>query len=58
MKLDYEDLRAALTRAMAMALEVYEENKANGSTIQSVSFDSGRYDGLKQSIEILDQMAR
>lgn len=47
-------LRAKLEEAKADALRVYEANKATGS--HSTAYDSGRYDGLKQAIEILDSL--
>ena len=56
MRIEYSELRSRLVRARDNALETYKTNKANGSTIQSVSFDSGRYYGLKESIELFDAM--
>jgi ParB family chromosome partitioning protein len=47
-------LRAKLEEAKADARRVYEANKAAGSS--STAYDSGRYDGLKQAIEILDSL--
>ena len=49
-----ERLRAKLEEAKADALRVYEANKTAGSP--STVYDSGRYDGLKQAIEILDSL--
>jgi hypothetical protein len=46
-------LRDHLKAAEADALRVYEANKDTPSE----AFDSGRYDGLKQAIEILDDIA-
>lgn len=51
---ELEKLRKTLTEAMADALRVYETNRDRGAPPQSVAFDSGRYDGLKQAIELLD----
>ena len=46
-------LRDRLEAAKADALQVYEAEKSKPSG----AFDSGRYDGLKQAIEILDTIA-
>jgi hypothetical protein len=35
------------------ALRVYKANKAGGSGLESVAFDAGHYEGLKQAIEIV-----
>lgn len=43
--------------AHADALRVYELNKEYGAPGQSVAFDSGRVDGLKQALEILARLA-
>lgn len=51
-----QDARRALVDARDDALRVYEANRAGGSPGQSVAFDSGRYDGLKQAIETVDAM--
>jgi hypothetical protein len=50
-----ERLRAELEAAMADARRVYEADKAAGGL--SSAYDSGRYDGLKQALEILDKFA-
>jgi hypothetical protein len=55
MKDKYIECRNALVMALEDAGRVHDENKAHGSSVQSVAFDSGRYDGLKQAIEILDR---
>jgi len=52
---ELEKLRAELAEALADALRVYEANKAGGSPALSVAFDSGRYDGLKQALAIIDK---
>jgi hypothetical protein len=52
-KADYTTLRARLAEALADARRVYEADKGS----PSAAFDSGRYDGLKQAIEILDDEA-
>ena len=46
-------LRDRLTAARADALRVYKVDKDTPSG----AFQSGRYDGLKQAIEILDELA-
>jgi hypothetical protein len=48
-----EILRDRLESTKADALQVYEADKSKPSG----AFDSGRYDGLKQAIEILDTVA-
>lgn len=48
MKLEYSEIRQRLEAAKADALRVYNIDKA--------AFDSGRYDGLKQAIQILDSL--
>jgi hypothetical protein len=52
MMLEYATIRSRLEEAMADALRVYELDKGKPSG----AFDSGRYDGLKQAIEILDKL--
>lgn len=49
-------LRKELLSAKSDAFRVYEKNRDGGSSEKSVAFDSGRYDGLKQALEILDRM--
>ena len=56
MKLDYQEMRGELYRAKCQALECYESNKKQGASIESVAYDSGVYNGLKQAIEILDNL--
>ncbi|MGO8694829.1 MAG: hypothetical protein ACLQMF_14295 [Rectinemataceae bacterium] len=46
-------LRDHLKAAEADALRVYEQDRGKPSE----AFDAGRYDGLKQAIEILDDIA-
>ena len=46
-------LRDHLKAAEADALRVYESDKGKPSE----AFDAGRYDGLKQAVEILDDLA-
>jgi len=46
-------LRDHLKAAETDALLVYESDKGKPSE----AFDSGRYDGLKQALEILDDIA-
>jgi hypothetical protein len=53
MKLDYEKLRERLVMAFNNARVVYEADKGKNSE----AFDSGRYDGLKEALQILDQEA-
>ena len=50
MKIDYEKLRARLVMAFDNARSVYEADKGK----PSVAFDSGRYDGLKEALQILN----
>jgi hypothetical protein len=52
--INFDILRARLAIAQADALRVYEADKGTPCG----AFDSGRYDGLKQAIEILDGLAR
>ena len=56
MKLDYQEIRNELYQAQRQALECYESNKAHGATVESVSYDSGVYNGLKQAIELIDKL--
>jgi hypothetical protein len=49
-----EKLRSKLEKAKAEAHHVYEADKGTPSE----AYDSGRYDGLKQAIEILDALAK
>lgn len=49
----FEILRDRLEAAQAEALRVYRLDKANPSG----AFASGRYDGLKHALEILDTVA-
>jgi len=53
MKSDYEKLRERLVMAFNSARAVYEADK--GKNIEA--FNSGRYDGLKEALAILDQVA-
>jgi hypothetical protein len=46
-----------LEAANVEALRVYKSDKAGGSGIESVAFDAGRYEGLKQAIEIVGASA-
>jgi len=52
-----DKLRKQLVWEMENALEVYQANKAGGSSEVSVAYDSGRYNGLKQAIDTLDRIA-
>jgi hypothetical protein len=56
MKIDYQEIRNDLYQAQMQALECYESNKQHGASIESVSYDSGVYNGFKQAIEILDKL--
>jgi hypothetical protein len=51
MKIDLDELVRALEAAKADAIDVYERNKAAAEP--SIGFDAGRYEGLKQAIEIV-----
>jgi hypothetical protein len=53
MSIDYEKLRARLVMAFDSARVVYEADKGRPSE----AFDSGRYDGLKEALQILDNIA-
>jgi hypothetical protein len=53
MKIDYEKLRERLVMAFDNARVVYEADKGK----PSAAFDSGRYDGLKEALQILDNVA-
>lgn len=53
MTVDYEKLRQRLVMAFNSARAVYETDK--GKPIEA--FNSGRYDGLKEALQILDQVA-
>lgn len=48
-----DTLRGRIVVAQADALRVYKLDKDKPSG----AFDSGRYDGLKQALEILDTLA-
>jgi hypothetical protein len=50
-----ETLRSRLEAAQADALRVYRADK--DTPAGSGAFASGRYDGLKQAIELLDALA-
>ncbi len=52
-QIDYDKLRARLVMAFDNARAVYEADK--GKNIEA--FNSGRYDGLKEALAILDQVA-
>jgi hypothetical protein len=52
-----ETLLRNLEAANAEALRVYMANKASGSSIESIAYDAGRYEGLKQAIEIAGAFA-
>ena len=58
MTIDLDALLEDLEAAKADARRVYEANKAGGSGGESVAFDSGRYDGLKQAIELAQARAQ
>jgi hypothetical protein len=49
-----DTLRTRLEAAQVDALRAYREDKGKPSE----SFDAGRYDGLKQAIEIFDNFAK
>jgi hypothetical protein len=51
-KLEYSLIRDELTRAMNEARRVYEADKDTPSG----AYDSGRYDGLKQAVQIVDKL--
>ncbi len=49
--IDSDELMRELTSAQENARRGYEHNKAS-------NFDAGRYDGIKQAIEIVDAIAQ
>jgi len=51
-----DKLRDELEAALMDALRTYEANRDGGSPAESVAYDSGRYNGLKQAIQILDRL--
>lgn len=51
--IDYDKLRERLVMAFNEAFKVYEIDK--GKSIEA--FNSGRYDGLKEALAIVDQVA-
>jgi hypothetical protein len=53
MKIDYEKVRDRLVMAFDNARAVYEADKGKPSE----AFDSGRYDGLKEALQILNNVA-
>jgi len=53
MTIDFEKVRARLVMAFDNARAVYEADKGRSSE----AFDSGRYDGLKEALAILDRAA-
>lgn len=57
MTTDLDTLLCDLEAANLEALRVYEADRAGGSGRESIAFDSGRYDGLKQAIEIVGAFA-
>jgi hypothetical protein len=52
--INLDTLRAPLVAAQEDAFRVYEADKGTASE----AFDAGRYEGLKQALEILDDCAR
>jgi hypothetical protein len=51
--INFDTLRTRLEAARADALRVYQADKCTPSG----AFDSGRVDGLKQALEILEELA-
>jgi len=51
-----DELRRRLEAAMAVAERVYRNNQAAGASKESIAFDSGRYAGLKQCLELLAEV--
>lgn len=48
-----QELIEELEREKANALDVEQRNREAGSSAQSVAFDSGRYAGLRDALEIV-----
>lgn len=51
-----EKLIAILESAKNDAYQVFLQNKASGASSESLAFDSGRYDGLKQALELVAEL--
>jgi len=51
-----EILKRALGLAVEYAREAHASDKASGADSVSVAYSAGRYDGLKQAIEILSDV--
>jgi hypothetical protein len=53
MTIDLTALLADLEAAKANAMRAYEENRSSRSSGESIAFDAGRYEGLKQALELV-----
>ena len=53
MTLDLPALLHDLEAAKAAAMRAYEENRSSRSSGESIAFDAGRYEGLKQALELV-----
>lgn len=52
-----EAAKETISRMVGQARETYEENKKTASP-ESIAFDAGRYDGLKQALEAIENVQK
>lgn len=52
----FEEAMERLSREIRNAQEVERTNKANGSPVESTSYDAGRYTGLKDAYELFERV--
>ena len=52
------ELIEKLQEAYENALETYKANRKTNSPKDSLAYDQGRIDGLKQSLEIVDSFSK
>lgn len=55
---DTERVRKAIDSALWDAREVHESNEKAGAALESIAYDAGRCDGLKQALEIIGDIMR
>lgn len=48
------DTAGKIREALEAAIESYRANQKAGSPAESLAFDNGRIDGLKQALEIVE----